>query len=75
MSPREDKCITEGNQENNAPQGFSNLPSKWQIATSNHKTFDTPYWVKFIKNILIGNIRSFFLIMESLLPLQSPVVK
>ena len=41
---------------------------------SNNKTFDTPYQVKFIKNILIGNIQSLFQVMKSPLSLQSPIV-
>ena len=53
----------------------SNLPKNRQIAMSNNKTFDTPYQVKFVKNILIGNIRSFFQVMERPLPLQSPKIK
>ena len=52
-----------------------NLPTDRQIATSNNKTLDTPNRVKFVKNIVIVNIRSFFEVMDSPLPLQSTIVK
>lgn len=37
-----------------------NLPSDCQIGTCNNKTFATPVQIKFIENILVGNIWSFF---------------
>lgn len=37
-----------------------NLPRNQQIITNSDKTFDTPNFVDFIKNILVGNIRSCF---------------
>ena len=45
-----------------------NLPRDYRTGTSTNKTFATPIGIKFIENILVGNIRSCFQVMESMLP-------
>jgi hypothetical protein len=53
QQPQKSRRKIKGTQ-NNAHPG-PNLPSNRQIITSNNKTFDTPYQVKYVKNLLIRN--------------------
>ena len=52
----------------------SDLPSDQQIATCHNKTFDTPTWVKFFKDILVSNTWGLFQVRESMFSLNVTII-
>ena len=65
---------TEGHQQIMPLPGL-NFHVTSKIATDHNKTFVTPDRIKFLKNIMIGNVCGFSQVHENLFPFKSTIVQ